>query len=95
MSLKIPLLATSGASQHYARLISELRMGKSDLLSIPPIRLYPITCLDRYQRRCHNLARNAQLGRLPVHDEARRSCFVTVPPGVSDPRWMKRARVLV
>ena len=47
------------------------------LLSIPPIRLYPVACLDWHQRGRHNLARNAQLCQLPIHNVARRSCFVT------------------
>ncbi len=39
--------------------------------------LYPITCLNRDQSGCHNLALNAQLRQLPVHDIARRTCFIT------------------
>jgi hypothetical protein len=36
------------------------------LLSIPPIRLYSITNLDRDQRGCDNLALDAQFCQLPV-----------------------------
>src|ERR1700722_10476528 len=47
------------------------------LLSIPPIRLYPITRLDRYQRGRHNLALDAEFCQLPVHHVARWSCLIT------------------
>ena len=47
------------------------------LLCIPPIRLYPITCLDRYQRGRDNLAVNAQLRQLPVHDVVRWAGLIT------------------
>jgi hypothetical protein len=38
---------------------------------------YPITCLDLYQRGRHNLALNAHLCELPVHDVARRPRPIT------------------
>jgi hypothetical protein len=47
------------------------------LLGIPSIRLYPITCLHKHQRGCHNLALDAQLRQLPVQNVARRSGFLT------------------
>ena len=47
------------------------------LLSIPPIRLYSVTSLDRYQRGCDNLALDAQFCQLPVDDITRRSCLIT------------------
>src|SRR6266567_124786 len=60
----------------YRRQISGA-IATCQLLSVPSIRLYPITRLDRYQRGGHNLALNAQLRQLPVHDVARRTCLIT------------------
>ena len=52
-------------------------MATCKLLCMPPIRLYPITCLQRHKRGCDDLGCDAQLRKLPVHDVARRSGFVT------------------
>ena len=62
----------------YRRQISG-SIATCQLLSIPSIRLDPIARFNRYQRRRHNLALDAQLRKLPIHDVARRSRFVTGP----------------
>jgi hypothetical protein len=59
----------------YRRQISG-SIAACQLLSIPSIRLDPITRFNRYQRGCHYLALNAQLRQLPVHDVACRSRFI-------------------
>jgi Reverse transcriptase (RNA-dependent DNA polymerase) len=43
-----------------------LRPTARQLLSIPPIGLYPIPGLDRYQRRSHHLTLHPKLRQLPV-----------------------------
>jgi hypothetical protein len=60
----------------YRRQISG-SIAACQLLSIPPIGLNSIPGLDRHKRRCHNLALDAQLRQLPVHNVARRSGFIT------------------
>src|SRR5580698_7594842 len=59
----------------YRRQISG-SIATRQLLSIAPVRLYPITRFNRYKRGCHYLALNAQLRQLPVHDVTCRSRFI-------------------
>jgi hypothetical protein len=72
-----PDLAAPRNLHQEPKLPSDHRIATRQLLSIPPICLYPITCLDRYQRGRHNLALNAHLCELPVHDVARRPRLIT------------------
>src|SRR5271170_2316414 len=52
-------------------------MATCKLFRIAPIGLYSITSLNRYQRRRYNVAVDAQLRQLPVHDVTRWSGLIT------------------
>ncbi len=75
---KIPQRLMLGIRHPHRREVSRA-VAARQLDGVPPVGLHSVARLDRYERRCHDVAVHPHPGQLPVQNIARRPCLVADP----------------